>query len=97
MIIITNITIISYDERLLACFHWSFFRPSGTESTHTHTQRERERERERGIFITLHYITLMTVMFISGHYHIFVGDLSPDVETHQLREAFAPFGQTTYV
>ncbi|KAK2190289.1 hypothetical protein NP493_79g04003 [Ridgeia piscesae] len=27
------------------------------------------------------------------HYHIFVGDLSPDIETHQLREAFAPFGQ----
>jgi len=67
------------------------------QKVHTHTHRERERERERGIFITLHYITLMTVMFISGHYHIFVGDLSPDVETHQLREAFAPFGQTTYV
>ena len=32
---------------------------------------------------------------VAGHYHIFVGDLSPDVETHQLREAFAPFGQTT--
>lgn len=26
-------------------------------------------------------------------FHIFVGDLSPDAETHQLREAFAPFGQ----
>jgi len=37
------------------------------------------------------------VKCVSGHYHIFVGDLSPDVETHQLREAFAPFGQTTYV
>jgi len=35
--------------------------------------------------------------FVVGHYHIFVGDLSPDVETHQLREAFAPFGQTTCV
>lgn len=29
----------------------------------------------------------------SRHYHIFVGDLSPDIENHQLREAFAPFGE----
>jgi nucleolysin TIA-1/TIAR len=29
---------------------------------------------------------------ISKHFHIFVGDLSPDIEAHQLREAFAPFG-----
>jgi nucleolysin TIA-1/TIAR len=29
----------------------------------------------------------------SKHFHIFVGDLSPDIESHQLREAFAPFGQ----
>ena len=29
----------------------------------------------------------------SKHFHIFVGDLSPDIETHQLRDAFAPFGQ----
>lgn len=28
----------------------------------------------------------------SKHYHVFVGDLSADVESHQLREAFAPFG-----
>ncbi|MGU4680926.1 hypothetical protein MAY46_22290, partial [Escherichia coli] len=28
----------------------------------------------------------------SKHYHIFVGDLSPEIETQQLREAFAPFG-----
>jgi nucleolysin TIA-1/TIAR len=28
----------------------------------------------------------------SKHFHIFVGDLSPDIETHQLRDAFAPFG-----
>ena len=31
--------------------------------------------------------------FFSEHFHIFVGDLSPDIETHQLRDAFAPFGQ----
>ncbi|XP_035911592.1 nucleolysin TIAR isoform X1 [Anopheles stephensi] len=26
------------------------------------------------------------------HYHIFVGDLSPEIETQTLKEAFAPFG-----
>jgi nucleolysin TIA-1/TIAR len=29
----------------------------------------------------------------SKHFHVFVGDLSQDVESHQLREAFAPFGE----
>lgn len=29
----------------------------------------------------------------SNHHHIFVGDLSPEIETHTLREAFAPFGE----
>ncbi|KAI1280587.1 Nucleolysin TIAR [Halotydeus destructor] len=29
----------------------------------------------------------------SKHYHIFVGDLSPEIETQALREAFAPFGE----
>ncbi|CAB0002097.1 unnamed protein product [Nesidiocoris tenuis] len=28
----------------------------------------------------------------SNHYHIFVGDLSPEIETQTLRDAFAPFG-----
>jgi len=28
----------------------------------------------------------------SNHHHIFVGDLSADIETHQLKEAFLPFG-----
>ncbi|XP_077499887.1 TIA1 cytotoxic granule associated RNA binding protein Rox8 isoform X1 [Amblyomma americanum] len=28
----------------------------------------------------------------SKHHHIFVGDLSPEIETTQLRDAFAPFG-----
>jgi len=27
------------------------------------------------------------------HYHIFVGDLSPEIETQTLRDAFAPFGE----
>ncbi|XP_022240765.1 nucleolysin TIAR-like isoform X4 [Limulus polyphemus] len=29
----------------------------------------------------------------SKHHHIFVGDLSPEIETTQLREAFTPFGE----
>lgn len=29
----------------------------------------------------------------SSHHHIFVGDLSPEIETETLREAFAPFGE----
>lgn len=29
----------------------------------------------------------------SKHFHVFVGDLSQDVESHQLKEAFAPFGE----
>lgn len=29
----------------------------------------------------------------SNHHHIFVGDLSPEIETETLREAFAPFGE----
>ncbi|XP_013381004.1 nucleolysin TIAR isoform X3 [Lingula anatina] len=29
----------------------------------------------------------------SKHYHVFVGDLSHDVQTHQLQAAFAPFGE----
>jgi len=31
--------------------------------------------------------------FFSEHYHIFVGDLSMDMEQQQLREAFQPFGE----
>ncbi|XP_064603868.1 nucleolysin TIAR-like isoform X2 [Liolophura sinensis] len=31
----------------------------------------------------------------SKHFHIFVGDLSPDVETHQLKEVFGAFGEVS--
>merc|ERR1719328_147248 len=30
---------------------------------------------------------------VAEHYHIFVGDLSPEIETQTLREAFLPFGE----
>ncbi|KAF7404905.1 hypothetical protein HZH66_003811 [Vespula vulgaris] len=33
------------------------------------------------------------ILSVSEHYHIFVGDLSPEIETQTLREAFAPFGE----
>lgn len=41
---------------------------------------------------------LTTIFFISSltyleHYHIFVGDLSPEIETQTLKEAFQPFGE----
>ncbi|KAK4337156.1 hypothetical protein RND71_043374 [Anisodus tanguticus] len=32
-------------------------------------------------------------MDTSKHYHIFVGDLSPDLDTPQLKDAFIPFGE----
>lgn len=36
---------------------------------------------------------LIENLFFLDHFHVFVGDLSPDIETRQLREAFAPFGE----
>lgn len=35
----------------------------------------------------------ITDVFVSEHYHIFVGDLSPEIETQTLREAFSVFGE----
>lgn len=34
-----------------------------------------------------------SIFFVSEHYHIFVGDLSPEIDTQTLRDAFAPFGE----
>jgi len=31
--------------------------------------------------------------FLAEQFHIFVGDLSSEIETQQLREAFTPFGE----
>ncbi|PAA74732.1 hypothetical protein BOX15_Mlig005244g2 [Macrostomum lignano] len=31
----------------------------------------------------------------TSHYHIFVGDLAPEIESHQLKEAFSAFGIVT--
>jgi nucleolysin TIA-1/TIAR len=36
---------------------------------------------------------MLCFLSISEHYHIFVGDLSPEIETQTLREAFSPFGE----
>ncbi|OXA43989.1 Nucleolysin TIA-1, partial [Folsomia candida] len=33
----------------------------------------------------------------SEHYHIFVGDLSPEIETQALRDAFANFGEISFL
>lgn len=35
--------------------------------------------------------------FKKEHYHIFVGDLAPDIEQQTLREAFAPYGEISDV
>lgn len=35
--------------------------------------------------------------YVTEHFHIFVGDLSPDIDIQQLREAFICFGQISYV
>ena len=37
-------------------------------------------------------ITIIMIIIFSEHYHIFVGDLSPEIETQTLKEAFLPFG-----
>lgn len=40
------------------------------------------------------YLPCMDILFLfTEHHHIFVGDLSPEIETQTLREAFAPFGE----
>lgn len=33
----------------------------------------------------------------SKHFHVFVGDLSPEVDNKALKDAFAPFGDVSYV
>ncbi|XP_003370379.1 nucleolysin TIA-1 [Trichinella spiralis] len=32
----------------------------------------------------------------SKHFHVFVGDLSPEIDNKMLREAFAPYGEISY-
>ena len=41
------------------------------------------------------YVKMIVFLLLSftEHYHIFVGDLSPEIETQTLRDAFAPFGE----
>lgn len=31
----------------------------------------------------------------SGHFHVFVGDLSPEVDNKALKDAFVPFGEVS--
>lgn len=37
------------------------------------------------------------LMLIVEHFHIFVGDLSPEIDNKTLRDAFAPFGEISWV
>lgn len=52
---------------------------------------------EQTIEINLIYFSsfnffLFSFISLPEHYHIFVGDLSPEIETQTLKDAFAPFG-----
>lgn len=38
-------------------------------------------------------LKIFVFFFFTEHYHIFVGDLSPEIETQALRDAFANFGE----
>jgi len=45
-----------------------------------------------GTFLPKINRTIALMAFVE-HFHVFIGDLSQDVESHQLREAFTPFGE----
>ncbi len=38
-------------------------------------------------------IQLTLVWYALDHFHVFVGDLSPEITTDDIRAAFAPFGR----
>lgn len=38
-------------------------------------------------------INVSPLLLLAEHFHIFVGDLSPEIETQTLRDAFAAFGE----
>ena len=40
-------------------------------------------------------VVLVLVSILLGHYHVFVGDLSPDVNADMLRTSFSEFGEVT--
>lgn len=40
-----------------------------------------------------HQAKLDSKFILSEHYHIFVGDLAPDIDQQTLRDAFAPYGE----
>jgi len=44
------------------------------------------------VLVEVLYVIYGIEMIFSEHFHVFIGDLSQDVESHQLREAFTPFG-----
>lgn len=37
-------------------------------------------------------VSFLVFSFALDHFHVFVGDLSPDITTEDIRAAFAPFG-----
>lgn len=41
--------------------------------------------------VSLNYINILFLPL--GHFHVFVGDLSPEITTDDIKAAFAPFGK----
>lgn len=42
------------------------------------------------------FFFFLPVVFL-GHFHVFVGDLSPEITTDDIKAAFAPFGKISWV
>lgn len=38
-------------------------------------------------------VMFIFLCFFLGHFHVFVGDLSPEITTDDIKAAFAPFGK----
>lgn len=46
------------------------------------------------LYVAIHFYSKSLYLRVSSdHYHVFCGDLSPDIETKQLRDAFMAFGE----
>lgn len=41
----------------------------------------------------LHIAAMYFYFFPPDHFHVFVGDLSPEITTEDIKSAFAPFGK----
>lgn len=79
---IFHLSFISFSLRL----ERFFFSPLVIKNGWTYSSRSNSDE------TTHDYFFLSSLTYLE-HYHIFVGDLSPEIETQTLKEAFQPFGE----